>query len=212
MTKRQRKIPMSNGPGKIGFVGCALSAASAESGHSIGSTPHNHGQRREVVVNGTRIKTVDVHAHCVVPEALDILGLPTGKAELVMTDTTTRIAAMDEQGIEVSALSINPYWYGAESDAAAELIKIQNDALVEICAATPDRFVAFATVALQHTDLAVEQVKNAVKTHGFRFRRGRGTRRSEISPLLGRLRGARPIGLHASAGHKGTRGKWEAFG
>ncbi len=159
---------MSNGPGEIGFVGCALSAASADGGQSTGSASHSHGQRRKVVVNGTRVKTVDVHAHCVVPEALDILGRPTGKADLVMTDTTTRIAAMDEQGIDVSALSINPYWYDAELDAAAELIKIQNEALVEICAATPDRFVAFATVALQHPDLAVEQVKQAVKTHGFR--------------------------------------------
>jgi len=27
-------------------------------------------RRREVVVNGKRVKTVDVHAHCAVPEAL----------------------------------------------------------------------------------------------------------------------------------------------
>lgn len=159
---------MSNGPAGIGFVGCTLSAASAEGGQSTGSTPHSHGRRRKVVVNGTRVKTVDVHAHCAVPEALAILGRQNAKAELLMTDTTTRIAAMDEQGIDVSALSINPYWYEAERDAAAELIRIQNDALVEICTTTPDRFVAFATVALQHPDLAVEQVKHAVKTLGFR--------------------------------------------
>jgi len=30
------------------------------------------------------------------------------------------------------------------------LIRIQNDALAEICAATADRFAAFATVALRH--------------------------------------------------------------
>jgi aminocarboxymuconate-semialdehyde decarboxylase len=159
---------MSKGPAGIGFVGCAFSPASAERGQSTGSTPHSHGRRRKVVVNGTSVKTVDVHAHCVVPEALAILDQKSRNAELLMTDTTARIAAMDEQGIDVAALSINPYWYHAERDAAAELIRIQNEALVEVCAATPDRFVAFATIALQHPDLAVEQIRHAVKTLGFR--------------------------------------------
>ncbi len=159
---------MSNDPSGIGFVGCSLSAAPTGGGSSGGSTPHSHGRRREVVVKGARVKTVDVHAHCIVPEALAVIGRDGAKAELLMADTTTRIAAMDEQGIDVSALSINPFWYQADRDAAAELIRIQNEALVEICAATPDRFVAFATAALQHPDLAVEQVRHAVKTHGFR--------------------------------------------
>ena len=159
---------MSNGPAGIGFVECALSPASANGGGSAGSAPHSHGGRREVVINGNKVKTVDVHAHCAVPEAMAILGREHDKAELLMTDTTARIAAMDEQGIDVSALSINPYWYHAERDAAAELIRIQNDALAESCATTPDRFVAFATAAWQHPDLAVEQVRHAVKMHGFR--------------------------------------------
>ena len=159
---------MSEGPAGIGFVECAFSPASADGGRSAGSTPHSHARRRQVVVKGTRVKTVDVHAHCAVPKALAILGRQCEKPELLMTDTTTRIAAMDEQGIDVSALSINPYWYHAERDAAAELIRIQNEALVEIRDTTPDRFVAFATVALQHPDLAVEQVKHAVKKLGFR--------------------------------------------
>lgn len=159
---------MSNGHTGIGFVGCVLSPASAESGPSTRSTPHSHERRREVVVNGTRVKTVDVHAHCVVPEAMAVLDRQNARADLLMTDTTARIAAMDEQGIDIAALSINPYWYHAERDAAAELIRIQNEALAEICAATPDRFVAFATMALQHPDLAVEQVRHAVKSLGFR--------------------------------------------
>ena len=159
---------MSKGPAGIGFVGCVFSPAPDEGRGSAGSTTHSHGRRREVVVNGARVKTVDVHAHCAVPEAIAVLGGQAAKRELLMTDTTARIAAMDEQGIDVAALSINPYWYGAERDAAAELIAIQNESLAEICAATPDRFVAFATVALQHPDLAVEQVRHAVKSLGFR--------------------------------------------
>jgi aminocarboxymuconate-semialdehyde decarboxylase len=75
---------------------------------------------------------------------------------------------MDAQGIDVEALSINPFWYRAERDAAAELIRLQNEALVQFCAASPDRFVAFATAALQFPELAAEQVEHAVKKLGFR--------------------------------------------
>jgi aminocarboxymuconate-semialdehyde decarboxylase len=160
---------MNKGPSGIGFIGCALHSPATDDGPQSGnSPPHTHAQRREVVVNGTRVKTVDVHAHCAVPEAMALIGQQTGNTDLLMDDTATRIAAMDTQGIDVSALSINPYWYHAERDAAAELIRIQNEALIEICAATPDRFVAFATASLQHPDLAVEQVEHAAKALGFR--------------------------------------------
>jgi len=156
---------MSKGPSGVGFVGCELLRVAPAEGAG-GSAPHTH--RRNVVVNGTRIKTVDVHAHCAVPAAMAILGHPLEHPGLLMDDVATRIAAMDAQRIDVAALSINPYWYHSERDAAAELITIQNEALVEICAATPDRFVAFATAALQHPDLAVEQIAHAAKNLGFR--------------------------------------------
>ena len=62
---------MSSGLSGIGFVGCELhSAAPGDGQRSGGSAPHSHAKRREVVVNGTRVKTVDVHAHCAVPEAM----------------------------------------------------------------------------------------------------------------------------------------------
>ena len=78
-------------------------------------------RRREVSVNGRRVKTIDVHAHCVIPETLALMGLTVedqrgpGIAEV----GARRIAEMDEQGIDVEALSINPYWYSAERDRAA---------------------------------------------------------------------------------------------
>ena len=85
------------------------------------------------MVNGTRVKTVDIHAHCVVPKALAILDEKAGNQELLMDDTSTRIAAMDAQGLDMAALSINPYWYHAGRDAAAAVVRIQNEALIEIC-------------------------------------------------------------------------------
>jgi aminocarboxymuconate-semialdehyde decarboxylase len=75
---------------------------------------------------------------------------------------------MDKSGVDYEALSINPFWYRAERDAAAELIRIQNETLAQFCAANPDRFVAFATAALQHPDLAAQQVEHAVKSLGMR--------------------------------------------
>ena len=83
------ETPMSNGPGAIGFVGCTLSPASAEGGPSSTAAPHSHGRRREVAVNGTRVKTVDIHAHCVVPEAMAVLDRTVARTDLLMTDTTT---------------------------------------------------------------------------------------------------------------------------
>jgi aminocarboxymuconate-semialdehyde decarboxylase len=155
---------MSNQSG-IAFTHCAFTAAAAEHGHGH---DHTHAKRREVVVAGKRVKTVDIHAHCCVPKAMAVIKHPLEAPGLLMEDTSTRIAAMDSQGIDVECLSINPYWYRAGKDESAEVIRLQNEALVEFCAKQPDRFVAFATAALQHPELAAEQVEHAVKKLGFR--------------------------------------------
>src|SRR5205814_1954304 len=70
--------------------------------------------------------------------------------------------------IDVEALSINPYWYTVDRDVASQLIEIQNAKLAEFCASAPERLVAFATVALQHPDLAAQQLERGVKQHGLR--------------------------------------------
>lgn len=136
----------------IVFVGCSMAEPLAPAG---GAAP-----RRQVVLNGRRIKTVDIHAHCAVPEAMALMGMTVSPAILRMG--TERLPQMDAQGIDVEALSINPYWYTAERDLARQLISVQNEKLAEFCAAQ-ERFVAFATVALQYPDLAVEQLEHGVK-------------------------------------------------
>src|SRR5436309_6356225 len=150
----------------LAFVGCDLLAA---------APARAQARRREVVVSGRRVKVVDVHAHCQVPEAMALMGmkLATPGSTLppildMATQASDRIRAMDEQGIDVEALSINAYWYKAERDLASQLIKIQNEKLAAACAANPDRFVAFATVALQYPDLAAQQLEEGVKKLGLR--------------------------------------------
>src|ERR1700730_7110768 len=163
------EMPISGDlPANIAFVGCDITAgAAAGPGGGSAGQPHAHG-RREVVVNGKRVKTVDVHAHCVVPDAAKVINHPLEAPGLLWSNVGERLAQMDQTGVDVEALSINPFWYRAERDAAAQLIRIQNEALVEFCASQPERFVAFATAALQYPDLAAEQVEHAVKRLGFR--------------------------------------------
>src|SRR5919109_2760965 len=157
---------MNTGP-NLAFVGCEISAgASAGAGGGSGRTQAH--SRREVVVSGKRVKTIDVHAHCIVPEAARLINHPLEAPGLLWANLSDRLAQMDHTGVDFEALSINPYWYRAERDAVAEVIRVQNEALVEFCASQPERFVAFATAALQYPDLAAEQVEHAVKTLGFR--------------------------------------------
>jgi aminocarboxymuconate-semialdehyde decarboxylase len=127
-------------------------------------------RRREVVVGGRRVKTIDVHAHCVIPEAYALLGLKVQEHRGPGIDEVgpRRIAEMDAQGIDMEALSINPAWYRAERDVVTQVIKIQNERLAEFCGRYPDRFVAFASVALQFPDLAVQQLEEGVKKLGLR--------------------------------------------
>src|SRR5262249_35628785 len=135
-----------------------------------GQTAAAAGRRREVVVGGRRVKTIDVHAHCVIPEAYALLGLKVDdhRGPGIGEVGERRIREMNAQGIDMEALSINPAWYRAERDVVEKVIKIQNEALAGFCAKYPDRFVAFASVALQFPDLAVQQLEEGVKKLGLR--------------------------------------------
>ncbi len=147
------------------FVACGLGA---------GPATDEQPRRREVVVNGKRVRTVDIHAHCAVPEALALMGHelagPGLRTDLDMaTEVDLRIKSMDEQGIDIEALSINPNWYRVDDrDLAGKIIELQNQTLAEACAKNADRFVAFASVALQFPDLAAQQLEDGVKKYGLR--------------------------------------------
>src|SRR5437899_10780865 len=159
MSTRREFVEGAAGTAGIAFVACNRTA---------GPAAQAQGRRREVVVNGRRIKTIDVHAHCAVPEAMALMGRKVEPQTLLMSQPADRIRAMDEQGIDMEALSINPYWYRADRDVARELIRLQNEKLAEARAANPERFVAFASVALQQPDLAAEQLEEGVKKYGLR--------------------------------------------
>src|SRR5262245_66257309 len=64
--------------------------------------------------------------------------------------------------------STNPSWYLKDRDTAAAIVKMNNEKLAELTTSKPDRFAAFASLALQYPDLAVTQLEHAVKNLGLR--------------------------------------------
>ena len=126
-------------------------------------------QRKEVFVGGRRTTVVDVHAHCAFNDELRARlpnAAPNGRRAVLGPD---RLEEMDRRGIDIQALSINQYWwYAADRGLAAEIVRIHDESLAAWCAMHPDRFVALSSVALQHPDLAAEQLEHAVNNLGLR--------------------------------------------
>ena len=152
----------------IVFSGCGLL-------HRASAEEQPKRQMLPVTVAGKRIKTIDVHSHCFFPAAGALLGgdplapLPNnnGASEAVI-EIEKRLAAMDSQAIDMEILSINPFWYNRERDLAAQIVKVNNEKLAELCASKPDRFAAFASLTLQAPDLAVRELETAVKKQGLK--------------------------------------------
>jgi len=162
MMNRRSFLKDAAGAAGIAFTGCGL----LDSGRA---QQPGAGRRREVKVGSRRVKTIDVHAHASVPEARALMGSqPTAQESMAALSTDDRLRAMDQQGIDMEAISINAFWYGAQREVAARIIQLQNQKLAELCRSHPDRFVAYASVALQFPDLAAQQLEDGVKKLGLR--------------------------------------------
>jgi len=137
-------------------------------------------RRRLPVARGEkRPFTVDFHAHAFVgddwpllrnrPEAKDLETFVKTPYFENLVSVEARIAEMDREGVDVQAVSlyVGQYHYWAERELSADVVRIQNRALAEICATHPKRLVGLGGVSLHIPELAVEQVAEAVKLHGF---------------------------------------------
>lgn len=155
----------------LAFCGCALHSAARAQGTAPAHLP--------VSLGGKRIRTVDAHTHCYFQDALDLLG-PAGKAVLppvkgvpehflAQADVVAgRLKGMDDMGVDMAILSINPYWYDLDRDLAAKVVELNNTHMAELCATHPERFGAFVGLTMQFPDLAVQQLENAVRKTGLR--------------------------------------------
>lgn len=169
--RRQFLKSFSSATAGIFFGGCGLIPS------AIGSMQSEvQRKRREVTVGGLRVKTVDVHAHVTIPDIWDLIkDRPEARENPSPLNSPSdprkvdaRLADMDTMGIDVQAVSSNTGLYWAEPDLARQLIRIQNENIAELCTKRPDRFVGMGCLALQHPDLAVEQLTDGVKKLGMR--------------------------------------------
>ena len=128
--------------------------------------------RRQVTIGGQRVRVIDIHCHCVIDVTEIVKGTPLEKAAGGGGNQILgpqRLALMDKTGVDVQALTINGFWwYGADREMARRIVQAQNDGLAKWVSAHPDRFVAMASVALQHPDLAAQQLEDGVKRLGLR--------------------------------------------
>jgi aminocarboxymuconate-semialdehyde decarboxylase len=132
------------------------------------------GARRQVSIGGKRIRVIDVHAHGTIPEVAEVVkGTPlAGNAGGGGGNNAlgpARLQQMDRQGLDMQALSINGFWwYAADRDLARRIVTVHNEGLAKWVSQHPDRFVAMNSVAVQHPDLAAEQIEEGVKRYGLK--------------------------------------------
>lgn len=158
----------------LAFCGCCMmNRARAQQAAAQPAAP----VRRPVMLGGQAVRTIDTHTHCIFQDALALMGgagqniVPPTKGvdeHFLLKGVDGRLRSMDEMGIDMEVLSINPFWYGADRDTSGKIVAIQNAHLSELCAAHPDRFSAFASLTMQFPDLAVKQLEEAMKLPGIR--------------------------------------------
>jgi aminocarboxymuconate-semialdehyde decarboxylase len=71
------------------------------------------------------------------------------------------------QGIDVEALSINPFWYEAERDVVEKLIRYKRS---WPSSAPASRAIRWAGVGHCSTRLAAQQLEDGAKKYGLRAR------------------------------------------
>lgn len=155
--------------GAMAFCACCLTGVRAQTAPA----------RLPVMVGGKRVRTIDTHTHCIFEDALALLG-SGGQARVPPTKGVAehflqapgaidqRLASMDDMGIDMEVLSINPFWYDQPRDVAAKIVDINNASLAQIVASRPDRFAAFGSLSLQFPDLAVQQLDTLVRKYGLK--------------------------------------------
>src|SRR5215475_8860241 len=132
--------------------------------------------RRQIVVGGQRVRTIDMHAHVFISDAWPLVkDFPQtdkamanlGASPMALDGATMdrRFREMDRMGIDVHVISVHPsqFLYFLEAELSARIVKMQNEKIAELVAAHRDRFVGFGNISLQQPDLAVQQLEYAVK-------------------------------------------------
>jgi aminocarboxymuconate-semialdehyde decarboxylase len=141
------------------------------------------------------VRVYDLHAHCAVAGVADLVagqpGLAAEQAEQAatmgdesiaynrqvgpgwfetMADLDARIETMDRQGVDVQVVTSSPgdYHYWADEALAASIVEAVNTGIAGLIDQRPDRLQGLGMVALQHPELAAEQLGRAMTDLGLR--------------------------------------------
>ena len=161
---------------------------------------------------------VDVHAHIVPPGVLPRLLENAGRYGVRMEHASgqhraimgsfvsrpfapflsyvrERLEAMDQQGVDVQLLSgwVELFGYDLSAEDGARFARMQNEAMAEVVALHPERFVGMASVPLQDGALAAKALREA---HGAGFK--------------GAMSGTQPKGKGGVLDDSSLRPFWEA--
>jgi aminocarboxymuconate-semialdehyde decarboxylase len=133
------------------------------------------------MIDGRRVTTVDMHAHLLVPEVWPLLE-PYEQAEADigafmrspmaerLTSVERRLDEMERQAIDIQVLTLHFQhqhdW--AERDLASQYVRVLNEKMAEQVEQYPERLIGLGAVALQHPDLAAEQLTHAMRELGLR--------------------------------------------
>jgi aminocarboxymuconate-semialdehyde decarboxylase len=156
-----------------------------------GSPAEQHRKLIPVRQSGKNL-TVDIHAHLNVASAAELIrsAVPDAPSTFPFSCAATdaanrklfqkigpklngvesRIADMDQMGVDVQAISPSPgqYYYFAPPEIGRDAAKLINDGVADAVARYPDRLVGIGTVPLQNTEMAIAEMHRCVNELGFR--------------------------------------------
>ena len=121
--------------------------------------------RREAPAIAPRLTPIDADS-----AVLEIAGTPYRPFPRGGFDLERRLRDMDAAQVDVQVLSITPqtFLYAQDRSLTATCARIQNDAIANLVAAHPDRFLGIATLPMQAPELAVDELRRAMRTLDLR--------------------------------------------
>ncbi|SLN76815.1 amidohydrolase family protein [Roseisalinus antarcticus] len=138
-------------------------------------------------------KTVDIHAHVMIPAGFEYMGphMDVAKIAMVkhanaetkainmqqdadrqvaMTDIEDRVKVLDTQGIDMQIVAPPPFqcWYQSPVEHCIKGSQIVNDGLAEWVGKRPDRFAALGTLPMTDPDAAITELERCMGELGMK--------------------------------------------
>lgn len=142
----------------------------------------------------TQARTIDVHAHILTHETMQLIAKEAPKLAPVLKDHSadptvltvagvpyapfirggwdveTRLKDMDASGVDVQVLSATPqtYYYDQDASAGAAAAAIQNEQIAKHVKDHPTRFMGIATLPMQAPEKAAAELRRGIQELGLR--------------------------------------------